>query len=178
VVLCNSLSAASAALKVVQGQCYICVDSSNMHAASQQVHDFLQEPPPDSQPPGDDSDRLLLDALKAAAPGTELAVDEDEPIPATAAPAEHAGGNADGDEAAAAAAAPQLEAAAVRDAAGSAAEAASGDGTVAASVAVVAAAAERADPAAAGEAVTHAEPSLSEQTLINKVKSPATVTGE
>jgi hypothetical protein len=40
-------------------------------------------------------------------------------------------------------------------------------------------AADRAVPeAAAAKAVPHAEPSMSEQTLIKKVKSPATVTGE
>jgi hypothetical protein len=141
----------------------------------------LQEPPPDSQPPGDESDRLLLDALKAAAPGTELGVDEDEPIVA-AAPAEHAGGAAHGDTAAAAVV-PQPEAVAgVRDAAGSAAEAASGGAAGAASVAVAPAdaAADEPMPEAAAEAVlaVPAEPSLSEQTLIKKVTSPATVTGE
>jgi hypothetical protein len=139
----------------------------------------LQEPPPDSQPPGDESDRLLLDALKAAAPGTELAVDEDEPIMA-AVPADHAGGAADGDAAVAAVAVPQPEAVAgVRDAAGSAAEAASGGAAGAASVAVApaGAAADEPMPEAAAAAVP-AEPSLSEQTLIKRVTSPATVTGE
>jgi hypothetical protein len=78
---------------------------------------------------------------------------------------------------------PQPEAVAgVRDAAGSAAEAASGGAAGAVSVAVAPAdaAADELMPEAAAEAVlaVPAEPSLSEQTLIKKVASPATVTGK
>lgn len=121
----------------------------------------LQELPPNSQPPGDESDRLLLDQLKAAAPGTELAVDEDEPPAAAAQPAEAA---------AVAAAVPVHEAGAAA-------------GNEAAELLAVGDAAAGADePMPGGEAagMRPAAPSvmtLSDQTLIDKAASPTKATG-